>query len=53
MCFDWLHDGSLLVVSARDELVLRRESNGILVTHADLSGIAKRGNPWNEIVVDG
>jgi SMP-30/Gluconolactonase/LRE-like region len=53
MCFDWLPDGSLLVVSARDGLVLRRESNGKLVTHADLSGVAKRGNPWNEIVVDG
>jgi sugar lactone lactonase YvrE len=53
MCFDWLHDGSLLIVSARDGLLLRRESHRMLVTHADLSGIAKRGNPWNEIVVDG
>jgi sugar lactone lactonase YvrE len=53
MCFDWLHDSCLLVVSARDGLVLRREPNGTLVTHADLSGVAKRGNPWNEIVVDG
>jgi hypothetical protein len=23
------------------------------VTHADLSGLAERGHPWNEIVVDG
>jgi sugar lactone lactonase YvrE len=53
MCLDWLHEGSLLIVSARDGLLLRRESNGMLVTHADLVGIAKRGNPWNEIVVDG
>ena len=45
MCFDWLHDSSLLVVSARDGLVLRREPNGTLVTHADLSGVAKRGTP--------
>jgi sugar lactone lactonase YvrE len=24
-----------------------------LVTHADLSGLAEKGHPWNEIVVDG
>jgi sugar lactone lactonase YvrE len=48
MCFDWLHDGSLLIVSARDGLLLRRESNGMLVTHADLSGIAKRGNAFEK-----
>jgi hypothetical protein len=23
------------------------------VTHADLSGVAKKGLPWNEILVDG
>jgi len=30
-----------------------REPDGALVTHADLSGLAEKGHPWNEIVVDG
>jgi sugar lactone lactonase YvrE len=50
-CFDWLPDGRLLVLSARDRCLLRREVDGSLVTHADLSGISDK--PWNEIVVDG
>jgi sugar lactone lactonase YvrE len=50
---DWLPDGRLLVVSGREGLVLRREPDGSLVTHADLSGLAEKGHPWNEIVVDG
>ncbi len=49
-CIDWLPDGCLLVVSGREGLLLRRESDGKLVTHADLSGLA---GIWNEIVVDG
>jgi sugar lactone lactonase YvrE len=49
-CIDWLPDGCLLVVSGREGLLLRRESDGELVTHADLSGLA---GIWNEIVVDG
>jgi sugar lactone lactonase YvrE len=53
MCIDWLPDGRLLVVSGRDGLLLRREPDGSLVTHADLSGLAEKGHPWNEIVVDG
>jgi sugar lactone lactonase YvrE len=53
MCIDWLPDGYMLVVSGRDGLLLRREPDGSLVTHADLSGLAKPGHPWNEIVVDG
>jgi sugar lactone lactonase YvrE len=53
MCIDWLRDGRLLVVSARDGLLLRREPDGSLVTHADLSILAEKGHPWNEIVVDG
>jgi sugar lactone lactonase YvrE len=52
MCFDWLPDG-VLIVSGRDGLLLRREPDGSLVTHADLSGLAEKGHPWNEIVVDG
>jgi sugar lactone lactonase YvrE len=50
-CVDWLPDGRLLIVSARDRLLLRREPDGSLATHADLSGLSYY--PWNEIVVDG
>jgi sugar lactone lactonase YvrE len=53
MCIDWLEDGPLLIVSARDGLVLRREPDGSLVPHADLRGLSGPGHPWNEIVVDG
>lgn len=48
--FDWLPDGRLLVVSMRDRKVLRREADGRLVTHADLS--AHAGGHANDIVVD-
>src|SRR3954454_23795616 len=48
---DWLPDGRLLVVSAREGFLLRQEADGSLVTHADLRGLSK--SPWNEIVVDG
>jgi sugar lactone lactonase YvrE len=50
-CIDWLPDGRLLVVSASDRLLLRREPDGSLVTHTDLSGLSE--HPWNDIVVDG
>jgi sugar lactone lactonase YvrE len=50
-CIDFLPDGRLLIVSARDRLLLRREPDGSLVTHADLSGLSL--HPWNDIVVDG
>ena len=50
-CIDWLPDGRLLIVSASDRLLLRRERDGSLVTHAELSGLSDQ--PWNEIVVDG
>ena len=48
---DWLPDGRLLIVSGREGRLVRREPDGSLVTHADLTGIARP--PWNEIVVDG
>jgi sugar lactone lactonase YvrE len=48
---DWLSDGRLLIVSASDRRLLRREPDGSLVTHADLSVLSDK--PWNEIVVDG
>jgi len=50
-CIDFLPDGRLLVISARDRLLLRRELDGSLVTHADLRSLSD--HPWNEIVVDG
>jgi sugar lactone lactonase YvrE len=51
ICFDWLPDGRLLVVSSRDGRVLRQEPDGGLATYSDLSGLS--AYPWNEIVVDG
>jgi sugar lactone lactonase YvrE len=48
---DWLADGRLLIVSASDRRLLRREPDGSLLTHAELAGLS--GFPWNEIVVDG
>jgi sugar lactone lactonase YvrE len=50
-CIDFLPDGRLLIVSASDRLLLRREPDGPLVTHADLSTLSE--HPWNDIVVDG
>src|SRR5436190_14970839 len=52
LSIDWLPDGRLLIVSAREGRLLRQESDGSLATHADLSGLAEKGLPWNEIVVD-
>jgi sugar lactone lactonase YvrE len=50
-CIDWLPNGRLLIVSGRERLLLRREPDGSLVTHADLTGLSDA--PWNDIVVDG
>src|SRR5689334_3768725 len=52
LCVDWLPDGSLLVVSARDGLLLRREPDGSLVTYSDLKP-ASDPPAINELVVDG
>jgi sugar lactone lactonase YvrE len=52
MCIDFLPDGRLLVVSPADGgVLLRRETDGTLVTHADLSAITRTG--WNDVVADG
>src|SRR3989442_1048426 len=48
---DWLPDGRLLVVNARENTLQRREADGSFVTHADLSSLSQYG--CNEIVVDG
>ncbi len=47
----WLPDGRLLIVSSRDGRLLRREPDGSLVTHADLTSLA--AHPWSDMVVDG
>src|SRR3954449_4391317 len=52
LCVDWLPDGRMLVVSARDGLLMRREPDGSVVTHGDLNGLSKTP-PANELVVDG
>ena len=50
-CIDWLPDGRLLVVAGQEAQLLRGNSDGSLVTHAELSGLSDY--PWNDIVVDG
>jgi sugar lactone lactonase YvrE len=50
-CIDWMPNGHLLLVSAHDGLLLRREPDGSVVTHAELTGLAHHA--WNDIVVDG
>ena len=46
----FLPDGRMLIVSMRERRVLRREGDGSLVEHADLSGLA----PWhlNDMLVN-
>jgi sugar lactone lactonase YvrE len=52
LCVDWLPDGRLLVVSAREGLLLRREPDGSLVTYGDLGEVSDPP-AGNELVVDG
>jgi sugar lactone lactonase YvrE len=52
LCVDWLPDGRLLVVSARDGLLLRREPDGSLVKYGDLN-TASDPPAGNELAVDG
>jgi sugar lactone lactonase YvrE len=49
MCIDFLPDGRVLVVSPGAGL-LRRETDGSVVEHADLSAVSDTG--WNDIVCD-
>ncbi|WP_370071995.1 SMP-30/gluconolactonase/LRE family protein [Mycobacterium sp. Root135] len=46
----WLPDGRLLIVSMRDHTLLRREPDGELIVHADLTGLA--AGVLNDMVVD-
>src|SRR5262245_38381339 len=50
-CVDWLPDGRLLVVSAREGRLVRQEPDGSLVTHGDLAA-ASSPPAGNELVVD-
>ncbi|MFI6996757.1 SMP-30/gluconolactonase/LRE family protein [Nocardia sp. NPDC050175] len=50
MCIDFLPDGRLLVVDSAQRRLVRLETDGSLVTHADLSVVSDK--PWNDIVVD-
>lgn len=43
-------DGRLLLVSSTSRQLLRRETDGSLVQHADLAQVSLK--PWNDIVVD-
>ena len=47
----WLPDGSLLVVSKQDQRLLRRDPDGTVSVHADLSGFTD--SSLNDMVVDG
>lgn len=49
LCFDFLPDGGLLIVDSSHLQMLRRERDGSLILHADLSPICTK--PWNDIVV--
>jgi sugar lactone lactonase YvrE len=51
VCLDFLPDGRLLLVSGRQQALLRREADGSLVRHADLSP-AHSAPQWNEVVCD-
>ena len=47
----FLPDGHLLIVAGDEGRLLRREPDGSLVTHADLSPLDRHF--WNDLVVDG
>ena len=47
----WLPDGSLLIVSMKDQRVLRRDTDGAVSVHADLGAFTD--SSLNDMVVDG
>jgi sugar lactone lactonase YvrE len=49
--FDFLPDGTLLVVSGPQQALLRDDEGGMLDTYCDLSAVSPFG--FNDIVVDG
>jgi sugar lactone lactonase YvrE len=53
MCIEHLPDGRLLIVDSAKRRLARREADGTLVAHADLSTLSGRPVVGNDIVVDG
>lgn len=51
LCFDFLPDGTPLIVSGPQKALLRQSADGSLATYADLSALSDYGG--NDIVVDG
>lgn len=51
LSFDFLPDGDLIAVSAREGRLLRQASGGSLGDYAELAPLAE--GLWNEIVIDG
>ena len=51
MCFDFLSDGRLVLVSNQERALLSLEADGSLATYADLTAVSDLG--CNDIVVDG
>jgi sugar lactone lactonase YvrE len=51
LCFDFLPDGTPLLVSGPEKALLRVATDGSLTTYADLSPLSEYGS--NDIVVDG
>src|SRR5215831_5307333 len=41
ICFDWLPDGPMIIVSSAAAVLLRREPHGTLARHADLGAIGR------------
>jgi sugar lactone lactonase YvrE len=52
VCFDWLPDGRLLLVSGPQRALLARGPSGRIQPYADLSA-AFEAEQWNEVVTDG
>jgi sugar lactone lactonase YvrE len=51
LCFDFLPDGRLILVSNQERALLARGADGALTSYADLSSLPPAG--WNDIVIDG
>src|SRR5262249_32518271 len=52
VCFDWLPDGRLLMVSGPRRALLARGPSGEIQPYADLSAAFGPGQ-WNEVIADG
>jgi sugar lactone lactonase YvrE len=50
-CIDWLRDGRMLIVSGQERLLLRREPDGSLITHADLRSFSATGYAYGTAVL--